>query len=359
MHVKLHQLCFLLAGATNPVLSSQPHATSQSLVSDINFISQHWGQISTYHDNPANYFGVQDVGLPAGCQVEQAHTLQRHSQRFPTDYVDDGVLTEAFADKLAEFKAAGNSSAIFSGPLSFLTSYVYQMNESYLTGIGARTEFNLGVDFFNKFGRTVLNASAGQVNYNPDFLNGTARPKPVLRTTSQSRIRESQINWALGFFGPTYGKVPDPQLTNYTSGHLFDLVVIPEGGSENNTLAAYDSCFNDLISGIGDLGDKDVFVYIPTYLQNATARLQQHVPSNFTLSNNDTYAMQLICAYGQYILLVQQCPTNHAPQKPVSSACPTFATSSLQTNGPALKTASTLPTTTTTVSATRPAAPKE
>ncbi|CAD0018612.1 unnamed protein product [Aureobasidium pullulans] len=295
MHLTSLHPYALLAGVIAPAVASTHHRTNQSLISDINFISQHWGQISTYADNSANAFGVKDVGLPAGCQVERAHTLQRHSQRFPTDYVDDGALAEAFADKLTEFKL--NSSATFSGPLSFLNSYVYQMNESYLTGIGARTEFNLGVDFWNRYGRIVYNASPGQVGYEADYSNGTARPKPVLRTTSQSRIRESQINWALGFFGPTYEKVPEPKLTDFTSGDLFDLVIIPEGGTENNTLASYDSCFNDFISGIGDLGDQDVFVYIPRYLQNATARLQQNVPSGFTLTNNDTYAMQLICAY--------------------------------------------------------------
>jgi hypothetical protein len=182
--------------------------------------------------------------------------------------------------------------------LSFLNSYKYQMNESFLTGIGANTEFSLGVQFWNRYGRTLYNASAGQVSYDTEYANGTARPKPVLRTTSQSRIRESQINWALGFFGPTYEKVPMPKLTNYTSGDFFDLVIIPEGGTENNTLASYDSCFNDFIVGIGDLGDQDVFVYIPRYLQNATARLQQYVPADFTLSTNNTYAMQLLCAYG-------------------------------------------------------------
>jgi hypothetical protein len=299
MHLSIPSSAIVLLGATAPALASTHGHTNQSLVDDINFISQQWGQISTYSDNPTNAFGVKDVGLPAGCQVEQAHTLQRHAQRFPTSYIDDGILTEGFAQQVVDYTA--KSSRSFSGPLSFLNSYKYQMNESYLTGIGANTEFALGVNFWNRYGRILYNASAGQVSYDPDYSNGTARPKPVLRTTSQSRIRESQINWALGFFGPTYETVPVPKLTNYTSGDFFDLVVIPEGGTENNTLASYDSCFNDFLTGIGDLGDQDVFVYIPRYLQNATARLQQYVPADFKLSTNNTYAMQLLCAYGMQI----------------------------------------------------------
>lgn len=54
------------------------------LETDINVISRLWGEISTYGDNTPSYFGVQNVGLPDGCQIEQAHLLQRHAQRFPT-----------------------------------------------------------------------------------------------------------------------------------------------------------------------------------------------------------------------------------------------------------------------------------
>jgi hypothetical protein len=59
-------------------------ASGPTLETDISKISRSWGQISTYADNPANYFGVQNVGLPDSCQIEQVHLLQRHAQRFPT-----------------------------------------------------------------------------------------------------------------------------------------------------------------------------------------------------------------------------------------------------------------------------------
>lgn len=42
-----------------------------TLLEDINQISKHWGQISPYADNAADLFGVKDVGLPDGCQIEQ------------------------------------------------------------------------------------------------------------------------------------------------------------------------------------------------------------------------------------------------------------------------------------------------
>lgn len=200
------------------------------------------------------------------------------------------------AAKVKNFTEA-NPDKAFTGPLTFLNSYTYIMGESYLTGIGASTEFASGVTFWNRYGRTLYNSTVGQLAYNATAANGTARPKPVLRTTSQSRIENSQINWALGFFGTSFQEVPDPSLAAFTNGSLFDVVIIPEGGTENNTLASYDSCFNDDFENIGYLGDQDLYSYIPIYLTNATARLQAYAPAGFTFNTNDTYAFQSICAY--------------------------------------------------------------
>ena len=70
------------------------HDKQVDLLTDVSKISQYWGQISPYFDNPENYFGVGDVGLPLGCQVEQAHLLQRHANRFPTGKIPG--LVECF-----------------------------------------------------------------------------------------------------------------------------------------------------------------------------------------------------------------------------------------------------------------------
>ena len=201
---------------------------------------------------------------------------------------------ENFAVKINNFTKA-NPSMSFTGPLAFLTNYEYIMAEGLLTGLGASAEFQAGVTFWNRYGRTLFNATLGQLAYNASFPNGTSRPKPVLRTTGQSRIENSQINWALGFFGPSFQATPNAAVANATSD--FNVVIIPEGGTENNTLASYDSCFNDNVPAIGYIGDDDVYTYIPIYLKNATARLQEYAPSGFQLTTNDTYAMQSICAY--------------------------------------------------------------
>lgn len=119
-----------------------------------------------------------------------------------------------------------------------------------MTPLGAADEFRLGASFFTSTGRLLYNLTTGETSYNKTFVNGTARPKPTLRTTSQSRIIESARSWAAGFFG----------VDNTTD--LYDLTVIPEGGTENSaspaskhlsspfadaprfvdTLASYDGC---------------------------------------------------------------------------------------------------------------------
>jgi hypothetical protein len=44
----------------------------QDLLTDITQIQGYWGQVSPYADNAENYFGVEYVGLPDGCQVVSA-----------------------------------------------------------------------------------------------------------------------------------------------------------------------------------------------------------------------------------------------------------------------------------------------
>lgn len=289
-----HSLVTVLAAAAFSQAASTNSSSSGQVVTDLNVIQRYWGQLSPYFDNEESYFGVQDVGLPDGCGIEQSHTLQRHAQRFPTSYFDDGVNDENFAAEVANWTGAG--SAKFTGSLSFLNTYRYLLNESYLTNVGANTEFSAGLSFWNRYGRLLYDAVPGQLAYDANYPNGTARPKPVLRTTSQSRIWNSQINWALGFFGTSFQLTPNPTLEGADSP--FDLVVITEGGTENNTLASYDSCTNEYAQEpILYTGDWLLETYIPKYLAAATERLSQYVPSGFDWTVNDTYAMQSICAY--------------------------------------------------------------
>jgi hypothetical protein len=56
-----------LSGAV--LLLSAVAVGAQDLLTDITQIQRYWGQLSPYADNADNYFGVEYVGVPDGCQV--------------------------------------------------------------------------------------------------------------------------------------------------------------------------------------------------------------------------------------------------------------------------------------------------
>lgn len=266
------------------------------------------------------------------CAKEQVHTLQRHAQREPITYEDDGLNNERFSEKVSNFTSNVYAGG-FTGPLDFLNTYSYEMtSRGYLLGSGAVTEMAAGASFWSKYGRILYNATAGQLGYDSTFANGTTRPKPVLRTTGQARIENSMLNWALGFFGSTIQASPDLTLSNLTD--IYETVIIPEGGTENNTLASYDSCTNEYATNeVGYLGDNLVWTYLPKYLQDATARMQEYAPEGFvfTVNVSDFPSQQWPISDSSYRI--------HTPCKQFALMRlhillpPTFVDCSLRTNG--------------------------
>src|SRR6266516_2339382 len=138
--------------STALVVASIVNAIDTDFLTDLSVISRNWGEVSPYEDNDENAFGIESVGLPVGCQIEQVHTLQRHGNRFPTNSAASGLNNKRFAAKVSQFTAA-NSSASFTRPLEFLNTYTYTMQENYLTGLGAVTTMQAGVNFWNRYGR--------------------------------------------------------------------------------------------------------------------------------------------------------------------------------------------------------------
>ncbi|KAF2252860.1 3-phytase [Trematosphaeria pertusa] len=282
-----HTLAFIPFLATH---NQRPISAFDSTIDDADYVSRHWGQLSTYKDLSPNHFGVDKVGLPDGCQIEQVHLLQRHAERFPHPGDEqDGLNIQKFTEKVAEAIDEGKS---FDGPLEFLNTYRNTLGGELLTGIGAMAEIASGIQFWNTYGRHLYNASDGQLGYDPDDVSR----KPLLRGTTQSRIHNSLMNWALGFFGPSY-QGPAQFPANWT--HDFRTLVIPEGevGRWNNTLAAHHCCNNSNTPGIGDIGDSQMWDYASIYLPQTAKRLLKHMPSSFNLTIADVYAMQLLCAY--------------------------------------------------------------
>jgi hypothetical protein len=211
----------------------------QPLVDDntspsISYIARHLGQLSTYADLPPSNFNVSHTGIPSSCRISQVHLLQRHAERFPhPGDAQDGLNIEKFTQNIYNASIAGQK---FDGALEFLNDWRNLLGGEYLTGKGALAEIAAGVQTWNRYGRLLYNASAGQLSYRPEY------EKPLLRGTSQSRIHNSLMNFALGFFGPSFQETASiPR--NWTD--WFHTVVIPEGGDGsawNNTLAGKTTC---------------------------------------------------------------------------------------------------------------------
>lgn len=159
-------------------------------------MTRSWANLSPYKD--ADSFGVPK-GMPAGCELSQVHVLHRHAERYPTNYPLDGEGMQDFAAKLTNYSKAHSGKAVASGPLKFLNNWKYVIGEDILMETGAATEATSGAHFWIKYGRLLYrpdrdNVAAWNSSLNV-YPNGTARPKPVFRTTSQSRILESARWW--------------------------------------------------------------------------------------------------------------------------------------------------------------------
>lgn len=159
-------------------------------------ITKNWANLTPYKD--ADGFGVPK-GVPQGCELSQVHVLHRHAQRFPTDYPLDGEGMTNFAAKLTNYSKTHQEKVVAVGPLKFLNQWEYVLGEDTLMENGAATEATSGADFWIKYGRLLYRAGRDNVAAWSSSLNvysnGTDRPKPVFRTTSQGRILESARWW--------------------------------------------------------------------------------------------------------------------------------------------------------------------
>lgn len=159
-------------------------------------MTRSWANLSPYRD--ADGFSMAK-GVPEGCELSQVHVLHRHAQRFPTSYPLDGEGMEDFAAKVSNYSKAHPGKTVGTGPLKFLKDWEYVLGDDLLMESGAATEATSGASFWINYGRLLYragreNVAAWSSSLNV-YSNGTARPKPVFRTTSQARILESARWW--------------------------------------------------------------------------------------------------------------------------------------------------------------------
>ncbi|WFD24809.1 hypothetical protein MEQU1_003514 [Malassezia equina] len=182
-----------------PQNAEQDHATSDD-------IFRNMGATSPYHqadDLFPETHGYENV--PKQCRIKQAHILHRHGARYPTSGASPLGAKIELAKKLGTLKA--------SGDYAFLHHWKYQLGKAALVHLGAQELFNSGIKYYYEYAK----------------LLEQTKQKPVLRTTSQSRMVDSARYWALGFFG-------------WDMADKANIEVITESILQNNTLAPYMTC---------------------------------------------------------------------------------------------------------------------
>lgn len=192
--------------AASSVSTSAPAPTGATYESGFD-ITTNWANLSPYRD--ADGFNVPK-GVPRGCELSQAHILHRHAQRYPTDSDLDGAGIKKFSQKVRNYSAAHPKSSVGRGPLAFLDNWESLLGEDLLLASGAATEATAGADAWAKYGRLLYRAGAATPAWDASlnvYPNGTARPKPVFRTTSQARILESARWWLSKWFLTLLGLV--------------------------------------------------------------------------------------------------------------------------------------------------------
>ncbi|KAG7088757.1 hypothetical protein E1B28_012723 [Marasmius oreades] len=227
---------------------------------------QWWGNLSPWHSVKKGTFGVESgPEVPDKCRVTGLHLLHRHGARYPNPKDSYGGPA-AFAGRLHQ----AGSKWKASGDLKFLNEWTYKLGESVLTPFGRQQLYDLGISMRLKYGFLLQNFT-------------DTNTIPVFRTESQSRMLNSALNFAAGFFG-------------YPFEGQYQQSISIEAAGFNSTLVPHHSCPNANRESVADRGILYVKRWVKIYLSSAKKRLQAHL-SGYELTVEDVYTMQQMCAY--------------------------------------------------------------
>ena len=216
------------------------------------------GQLTPYTPNPDG-FGANEYPLPPGANISLINVIHRHGSRYPTG--DSSVST--FGSKLVNLTA--NGTAKFTGNLTFLNTWKYNLGAEILVPRGRQELYDSGVLFYYNYAR-LYNTST----------------KIIARTPTQDRMLKSAENFMAGFFGLEW-------VQNAT------LETIIEQPFYNNTLAGYFQCNNS--NNFRSAGGANASAsWAQIYLKNATARFRNQ-SGNYNWTVSDTYNAQTLCPY--------------------------------------------------------------
>ncbi|KAL8792347.1 MAG: hypothetical protein Q9195_005050 [Heterodermia aff. obscurata] len=242
-------------GTSRSFVANTPLETALPIAGDTtnSSIFHLMGQLSPYFPNPrASGFGVNEYPLPPGANITLVNTLHRHGSRYPTT----NASAEKFGKTLTGLIHAGTVN--FTGALSFLNTWSYQLGDEILVPVGRQELFDSGVLHYYDYGH-LYNTST----------------KIIARTTTQDRMLKSAEYFMAGFFGLEW--------TNNAT-----LEVIIEQPNFNNSLAGYFQCNNSNLP-VATGGTNASIIWEKDYLQNATARFNA-ITSGINWNTSTVYA---------------------------------------------------------------------
>ena len=221
------------------------------------------GASTPYHEAYALFPDmVKYSARPSQCQIKQVHVLHRHGAKYPDDITDSGP--GAFWKKVQG--ALKNNTIKLSDDVKFLKDWDYLLGRRILTQMGAEQTFRSGVSHYYMYAK---------------LLEDLKSHKPVIRTSSHSRVLDSAKYFMLGFFG----------WDAFDKAHL---EVLTEEDGQNNSLASKKACTNaddDDFSFAGPLTKK----WRSVYLKAPKARLEKKI-RGINLTTEDVYNMMSACS---------------------------------------------------------------
>lgn len=224
-------------------------------------ISHYWGQYSPYFSVPSDI----SAGIPHGCEITFAQILSRHGARDPT-----ASKTKSYNDTIKQIQA--NVDA-FTGPYAFLETYEYTLGADQLTTFGQQELVNSGTKFYARY------EALAKSN------------EPFVRSSSESRVVESAMNWTQGFH---VAKQADKS-TAADIGYPYSIVLQYEGDGLNNTLN-HALCTEFENGTYSDVGDDAQDAWAKQFIPPIRARLNADLPGA-NLSTDQTIYMMDLCPF--------------------------------------------------------------
>ena len=220
-------------------------------------LSHSWGQYSLFYRVPSDF----PLTVPSLCKVTFVQLLSRHGARFPT------------ADKSAKYNSTiskiKSSATNFTGPYSFLDTYIYDLGAEDLTVLGQQELVNSGVDFFSRY------EELAEIK------------TPFVRAGDQDRVVESARKWSEGYHKAKVASGKDSD-----KDYPYGILEISEASDVNNTLH-HGLCRKFEQNRTGFAAQME---FGKTFLPGITARLKSDLKID-NIDDLDTLSLMDMCPF--------------------------------------------------------------